>query len=126
MDFAQIIEHAKINAKSTFTYYSILHQKVRVQYANYKGYYQSNNGDYENLGVVGPDDKIYMAEGTLLLGPVDGLYALAKYNEEKDLYYGEALTDKELITFTGRTPKDLKRKFKAAIEEYMEMAAQQI
>ena len=46
--------------------------------------------------------------------------ATVKFDEEAEIFYGEVINTRDVITFQGSSVKELKKAFKDSIEDYLE------
>jgi predicted HicB family RNase H-like nuclease len=58
--------------------------------------------------------------GTLFLGPYQGYHGEASHDPDDDSFYGRVVDTKDVITFEGSTPKELKKAFTDSIDDYLE------
>lgn len=49
--------------------------------------------------------------------------AHVEFDDEIDLFYGEVINTRDVITFQGSSVKELKKAFKDSIEDYLEFCA---
>jgi predicted HicB family RNase H-like nuclease len=49
--------------------------------------------------------------------------AHVEFNDEIDIFYGEVINTRDVITFQGSSVKELKKAFKDSIEDYLEFCA---
>ena len=53
-----------------------------------------------------------------------GYEAIIQFSEEDEVFSGEVLNTRDVITFEGASVKELKRAFEDSIEDYLEFCAQ--
>lgn len=46
--------------------------------------------------------------------------ATVRFDDETDMFYGEVINTRDVITFQGNSVKELKREFKNSVDEYLE------
>ncbi len=49
-----------------------------------------------------------------------GYEAAVKFNDEIELFHGEVVNTRDVITFQGKSVAELKREFKNSVEDYLE------
>lgn len=49
-----------------------------------------------------------------------GYEAVVKFDEEIELFHGEVVNTRDVITFKGKSVTELKREFKNSVEDYLE------
>ena len=49
-----------------------------------------------------------------------GYTGKVEFDDESDLFHGEVLDLRDVITFQGRTPKEIRKAFIDSIEDYLE------
>ncbi|QYO61945.1 type II toxin-antitoxin system HicB family antitoxin [Leptolyngbya sp. 7M] len=47
--------------------------------------------------------------------------AIVRYDEDSQLFFGEVVNTRDVLTFQGRSVAELKREMKATVEEYLEL-----
>ena len=58
--------------------------------------------------------------GKLFLGPYEGYHGEAAYDPEDETFHGRVVDTKDVITFEGRTPTDIKTAFADSVDDYLE------
>ncbi len=53
-----------------------------------------------------------------------GYFAQLAFDDDSDLFYGEVLNTRDVITFPGQSVEELYRAFQEAIENYLAFCAQ--
>jgi predicted HicB family RNase H-like nuclease len=53
-----------------------------------------------------------------------GYQATVEYDDEADLFHGEVLNTRAVITFQGRSVDDLRRELAESVEDYLEWCAE--
>ena len=56
---------------------------------------------------------------TYVCGPYQGYYGKAEYDLDGDLFHGEVIGLRDVVTFQGRTPKELKKTFRYSVDDYL-------
>ena len=49
-----------------------------------------------------------------------GYEATVKFDEENDLFHGEVINTRDVITFQGTSVRELKKAFKDSVDDYLE------
>ncbi len=49
-----------------------------------------------------------------------GYTARVEFDDEAEIFHGEVIDTKDVITFQGRSVKDLKKEFKNSVDDYLE------
>ena len=49
-----------------------------------------------------------------------GYEAAVKFDEESELFYGEVINTRDVITFQGTSVRELKKAFKDSVDDYLE------
>jgi predicted HicB family RNase H-like nuclease len=57
--------------------------------------------------------------GHFVTEPYKGFHGRADYDADDDLYHGELLGIRDVITFAGKTPRDLQRAFQESVDDYL-------
>ncbi|MCE9555541.1 MAG: type II toxin-antitoxin system HicB family antitoxin [Planctomycetes bacterium] len=57
------------------------------------------------------------------VGPYRGYCGRAQYDAEAGLFHGEVLGVRDVITFQGKTPRELKTAFSDSVDDYLELCA---
>lgn len=50
--------------------------------------------------------------------------ATVKFDEESEMFYGEVINTRDVITFQGKSVAELKRQFKISVEDYLEFCSE--
>ena len=58
--------------------------------------------------------------GKLFLGPYQGYHGEASFDPEDECFSGRVVDTKDIITFEGDTPRELKQAFVESIDDYLE------
>ncbi|MBI1792406.1 MAG: type II toxin-antitoxin system HicB family antitoxin [Acidobacteria bacterium] len=53
-----------------------------------------------------------------------GYAAHVQFDDEADLFHGEVMNARDVITFQGRSVKDLRKAFKDSVEDYLSFCAE--
>ena len=61
---------------------------------------------------------------TYVCGAYEGYYGKAEYDVEDDLFHGEVIGVRDVVTFQGRTPGELRRAFRESVDDYLAFCAQ--
>jgi predicted HicB family RNase H-like nuclease len=48
-----------------------------------------------------------------------GYAAKVEFDDEAEIFHGEVIGIKDVVTFQGKTPKELKRAFKESVDDYL-------
>ena len=56
----------------------------------------------------------------------NGYVARIEFDEEANVFYGEVVNIRDVITFQGKSVEELRRAFKDSVEDYLEFCAQRI
>jgi predicted HicB family RNase H-like nuclease len=48
-----------------------------------------------------------------------GYTAKVEFDDEAEIFHGEVIGIKDVVTFQGKTPKELKKAFKESVEDYL-------
>lgn len=49
-----------------------------------------------------------------------GYVAVVEYDDEAEIFHGEVINTRDVITFQGKSVKDLRKAFRESIEDYLE------
>lgn len=49
-----------------------------------------------------------------------GYTAKVEFDDEAEIFHGEVIGIKDVVTFQGKTPKELKKAFKESVDDYLE------
>ena len=49
-----------------------------------------------------------------------GYIGKVEFDDEAEIFHGEVINTRDIITFQGKTPKEIKREFINSIEDYLE------
>lgn len=52
-------------------------------------------------------------------GPYQGYHGRAEYDAEDELFHGELVGIRDVITFAGKTPKQLENAFRESVDDYL-------
>jgi predicted HicB family RNase H-like nuclease len=63
------------------------------------------------------------AEATVRVGPYKGYAGQAAYDGDAELFHGEVSGTADVITFQGRTVKELTKAFRDSVDDYLEFCA---
>ena len=55
----------------------------------------------------------------------DGYVATVELDEDADLFHGEVINTRDVITFEGTSVEEIQRKFRISIDEYLGFCAEQ-
>jgi predicted HicB family RNase H-like nuclease len=58
--------------------------------------------------------------GKLFLGPYQGYHGEASYEPDDETFYGKVVDTKDVITFEGSNPTELKAAFTGSVDDYLE------
>ncbi len=58
--------------------------------------------------------------GTLFVGPYKGYHGSAEYDADVGLFHGEVSDTRDVITFQGRDPAELRTAFQESIDDYLD------
>ncbi len=58
-----------------------------------------------------------------ICGPYKGYCGKAEYAPDDDVFHGEVVGVRDVVTFQGRTPSGLKRAFRDSVDDYLEFCA---
>ncbi len=50
--------------------------------------------------------------------------AAVRYDEEAEVFYGEVINTRDVITFQGKSVEELKQEFESSVEDYLEFCRQ--
>lgn len=53
-----------------------------------------------------------------------GYIGHVEFDDEANIFHGEVINVRDVITFQGKTPEEIKRAFKDSIEDYLEFCKQ--
>ena len=53
-----------------------------------------------------------------------GYTAKVEFDDVAELFHGEVIGIKDVVTFQGKTPKELKKSFKESVEDYLSFCTQ--
>ena len=53
-----------------------------------------------------------------------GYAAKVEFDDVAELFHGEVIGIKDVVTFQGRTPKELKKAFQESVEDYLSFCKQ--
>lgn len=54
-----------------------------------------------------------------------GYLGRVEFDDEAELFHGEVINTRDVITFQGTTPEEIKREFQISIDVYLEFCAEQ-
>src|SRR5687767_13211492 len=46
-----------------------------------------------------------------------------EFDDEADIFHGEVITTRDVITFQGKTAKEIKKAFRESVDDYLEFCA---
>ncbi len=52
-----------------------------------------------------------------------GYLATVEFDEQADLFHGEVINIRDVVTFQGRSVRELRRAFRESVEDYLEFCA---
>jgi predicted HicB family RNase H-like nuclease len=52
-----------------------------------------------------------------------GYFGKVEFDDEANIFYGEAINLRDVVTFQGETVKDLRKAFRESIDDYLEFCA---
>lgn len=53
-----------------------------------------------------------------------GYIAVVEFDEEAELFHGEVINLRDVVTFQGRSVRELRREFEASVDDYLEFCRQ--
>ena len=53
-----------------------------------------------------------------------GYEAVVQFDEDANIFHGEVINIRDVITFQGRSVKDLKKAFEESVEDYLAFCAE--
>lgn len=53
-----------------------------------------------------------------------GYIGHVEFDNEANIFHGEVINLRDVITFQGKTPEEIKRAFKDSVEDYLEFCKQ--
>lgn len=53
-----------------------------------------------------------------------GYETLVRFDDETEMFYGEVINTRDVITFQGKSVVELKREFKNSVEDYLEFCGE--
>ncbi|HEY2414734.1 MAG TPA: type II toxin-antitoxin system HicB family antitoxin [Pirellulaceae bacterium] len=57
-------------------------------------------------------------------GPYKDYCGRAEYDDEAEIFHGEVAGTRDVVTFQGRTPAELRRAFRESVDDYLEFCAE--
>lgn len=58
-------------------------------------------------------------QGYFETGPYKGYHGRAEYDADDELFQGELIGIRDVITFAGKTPKQLEQAFRESVDDYL-------
>jgi len=58
-----------------------------------------------------------------LCGPYESYFGKAAYDDEAETFHGEVVGVRDVVTFQGRSPAELRRAFRASVDDYLKYCA---
>ena len=58
-------------------------------------------------------------EGFVICGPYKGFYGRAEYDQEANLFHGQIIGTRDVITFQGKSTTELETSFPESIDDYL-------
>jgi predicted HicB family RNase H-like nuclease len=60
-----------------------------------------------------------LREGFAIFGPYKGFYGRAEYDQESNLFHGQIIGTRDVITFQGKSTTELEASFPESIDDYL-------
>ena len=60
---------------------------------------------------------------TYVCGPYKGYCGKAQYDREANTFHGEVVGVRDVVTFEGRTPAELRKAFRGSVDDYLDFCA---
>jgi len=64
------------------------------------------------------------SHGSVVVGPYKGYVGRAEFDSDADLFHGEVLGTRDVITFQGTRGSELTKEFKASVDDYLDFCKQ--